>query len=184
MVKVMVDLETLGTRAGCVILSIGAVVFDPKADSVGEEFYSVISARSCLNRGLVVDDSTLRWWTLQTDEAQSVLKMAQDPRSRSLETVLGDFNMWLETLGSKKNIEVYGNGSDFDNAILYAAYAACTMDANWHFWNSRCFRTLKNLTSIKADARIGVHHNALDDAKFQALHANKILRYLAEVTES
>ena len=39
----MVDLETLGKRAGCPILSIGAVFFDPVEKQLGEEFYVVVN---------------------------------------------------------------------------------------------------------------------------------------------
>ena len=37
MIHVMCDLETLGRRPGCKLLSIGAVVFGPKG--LGAEFY-------------------------------------------------------------------------------------------------------------------------------------------------
>ena len=178
MQNVMVDLETLGKRAGCVIISIGAVVFDPSNDKLGEEFYSVVSSRSCVDKGLHVDDETLRWWSIQSEQAQDVFKSSMDRRANTIDTALIKFNDWLSQLGPKKEIAVWGNGSDFDNAIMYAAYAACGIEPAWHFWNSRCFRTLKNLTSIKAEPRIGIHHNALDDARFQALHANKIFSYL------
>ncbi len=47
---VMVDLETLGKRAGCVIASIGAVKFDPKTGFVDTDnsFYRVITVESAM----------------------------------------------------------------------------------------------------------------------------------------
>lgn len=58
---VMVDLETLGRRAGCVIVSIGAVKFDPKTGfvDVDNSFYKAITVESAMRYGLTVDPSTL-----------------------------------------------------------------------------------------------------------------------------
>ena len=39
MTHIMVDLETWGTAPGCDIRSIGAVVFDPVAGTLGATFY-------------------------------------------------------------------------------------------------------------------------------------------------
>src|SRR3982751_4177087 len=55
--NVMIDLETLGRRAGCVVLSIGAVGFDGK--TLGAEFYTVLNVRNQLDHGLHQDDDTL-----------------------------------------------------------------------------------------------------------------------------
>ena len=61
---VMVDLETLGRRAGCVIVSVGAVKFDPKTGFVDTDnaFYKAITVESAMRYGLRVDPDTLRWW--------------------------------------------------------------------------------------------------------------------------
>ena len=40
------------------------------------------------------------------------------------------------------------------------------------------YRTLKNLLPYIEMERVGEHHNALDDAKSQALHAIKLLKEL------
>jgi len=71
-------------------------------------------------------------------------------------------------------------GSDFDNAILYAAYAASGLEQAWEYWNSRCFRTLKALVPHVKMEKGGVAHNALDDAKNQALHAVKLFALARE----
>ncbi len=173
---VMVDLETLGRGAGCVVLSIGAVAFDYKTGKLGEEFHQVIRTLSCLDVGLYIDPETEAWWEKQPEEARKVVKQAKAIRgNKILSQSLGDFNKYLHKVGLT-NCRIWGNGSDFDNAILLNCYAATGIAPNWEFYNNRCFRTLKALEPDIRMERHGVYHNALDDAKTQALHAIKVLR--------
>lgn len=176
MTQIMLDLETTGQRAGCAILSIGAVQFDHKERKLGPEFYRVVSLRSCQELGLFVEESTMKWWSEQSKEAQTVLTQSVDGGRGTLELkeALLEFNKYLSQWGVD-NLKVWGNGSDFDNAILYACYAACGLEPGWRFWNSRCYRTLKSIIPGAKLQRLGVYHNALDDAKSQAAHAIALL---------
>lgn len=166
MKNVMLDLETLGRTAGCSIISIGAVVF---SDQLEDEFYISISRESCKDFGLFEDPETLAWWESQSDDAKKVFTEQKE----SLPFALGKLCAWIEALCDEE-ICVWGNGSDFDNAMMQFAFRAIGKETPWKFWNNRCYRTLKNLyPKIELD-RQGTYHNALDDAKTQALHAIKI----------
>lgn len=177
--RIMVDLETLGKRAGCAILSIGAVTFSAETGIVGTPFYMVVNASSCALYGLHSDPETLAWWDAQSDEAKRVLRYAEDyETSASIKFALAQFNEYVSQFD---NPEIWGNGSDFDNAILIAAMAQYGIEPAWKFWNNRCFRTLKNMyPEIKMD-RHGTYHNALDDAITQAKHAMAILKQAGSV---
>lgn len=178
MKDVMVDLETLGRRAGCSILSIGAVAFDAESGKLGPEFYTVVKMTSCEERGLHTDPDTVAWWEKQNLEAQKVLKQARAARgNKPLDKALTEFNCYLAQFGPKV-VRVWGNGSDFDNAILINCYAATELTAGWEFWNNRCYRTLKGMAPHIKVERQGTYHNALDDAKTQAAHAIKVLQFL------
>jgi hypothetical protein len=178
MKNVMVDLETLGRRAGCSVLSIGAVAFDADTGKLGPEFYTVIKVASCEEVGLHTDPETVAWWEKQSPEAQKVLKQARAARgNKPLDKALVLFNEYLHQFGAR-SVQVWGNGSDFDNAILINLYAATGVKNGWEFWNNRCFRTLKNLAPQIKTERTGTYHNALDDAKTQALHAIKVFKHL------
>ncbi|HUW46899.1 MAG TPA: 3'-5' exonuclease [Dehalococcoidia bacterium] len=166
--NIMVDLETLGKRAGCSILSIGAVKFD--LDGLGEGFYVTVNRLSCKEAGLFEDPDTISWWDRQSDEAKVILKQVEEPAALHLQEALDKFAAFI---GKEK---IWGNGSDFDNAILYACYAAVDKEVPWKFWDSRCYRTLKGLFPDVKLARVGTYHNALDDAKSQALHAIEIMK--------
>lgn len=173
--NVMIDLETLGTRPGCVILSIGMVLFDAEGILPGT-FYKVINTASCLAAGLTVDDQTRRWWDQQSAAARGVLYEAEDPGQTPLGRVLVMADDWLLQNGSPN---VWGNGADFDLTILSAAYHVCGLGTPpWQPWSGRCYRTLKNL---RPDIKVGkrtTHHNALDDALVQAEHASRLFKAL------
>lgn len=157
----MLDLETLGTRPGDTILSIGAVLFTPE-DGVTSEFYCTINQQSSKDAGLRAQKSTIEWWQKQSPEA----KAAAFKGELSLESALKQFSMWLNATDTTL---IYGNGANFDNALLAAAYRAMKMDVPWKFWNDRCYRTISAMFAKTKVERVGTYHNALDDAKTQAL---------------
>lgn len=174
---IMIDLETLGSVPGCGICSIGAAACT--ADGfVTERLYLIVSRFSCRDYGLFEQQSTLDWWTRQPEEARQVLLAAEDPDgSMPLPDALDELNRFVRRHGPI--VEVFGNGSDFDNAILAAAAHAAHVELAWPFWQNRCYRTLKARAPQVAIRREGTHHNALDDACSQAEHFGRINRALA-----
>jgi hypothetical protein len=180
--NVMVDLETVGRRPGCAILSIGAVLFDPDSYRLGKSFYKEIRLQSCYDIGLHSDQNTLDWWSKQSEEARVTFTSAQKASRKNVPVTkaLEQFTAYLRVHDLTGNsMKVWGNGANFDNTILGYAYHRCNMDLPWNFWNDRCFRTLKNLRPNVKVVRQGVHHNALDDARHQAEHALEIFKALA-----
>jgi len=177
MSDIMLDSETLGTRPGCVVLSIGAVAFGPKG-LLDDGFYIVVNRHSCEVLGLHTAKSTLDWWSQQSREAQQVLLEADLPdRSHNLTEALAKFDEYVEKHGGKQ-VRMWGNGADFDNPIIGECYHAAGKPPRWGTYNNRCYRTLKNLLPTVRYKREGTHHNALDDAKTQALHAVDLLNTL------
>jgi exodeoxyribonuclease VIII len=172
MKHLVVDLETLGTVPGCSILSIGAVFFD--GENLGDEYYKVIHRRSCIEAGLHEDPDTIAWWNKQSIEATQVLRDAELDGQYSLKGVLTEFTEFIKR---DTGVKVYGNGADFDNPILACAYRAVGMKQGWLPYNGRCYRTIKNMAiNVPKLVRVGTYHNALDDAKSQALHLIEILK--------
>ena len=187
MKNIVLDLETLGFRSTSAILSIGAVILDTETLDVGEKFYVMVTQRSCWEAGLTVDMSTITWWALQSDMAKTVLRSTSDEgdngEATSLSNALLQLTQFMAEHADPK-AEVWGNGSDFDNAILANAYSAVRVDVPWKFWNNRCMRTLKSVVPKEVWSiveRKGLHHNALDDAIHQANIIAMCLSYLAGV---
>lgn len=169
MKHIMVDLETLGRAPGCSVISIGAVAFT--AAGLGEEFYVSIDPASCEAFGLSTCPETLAWWSAQSEDARRVFTEDKVSLPEALQAFRA---FYLRHDGAR----LWGNGVDFDNAILQACYDRTGEEAPWKFWNNRCFRTLRGLRPHIPFSRIGVYHNALDDAKTQAVHAIAIFKAL------
>lgn len=165
---VMVDLETLGTLPGSVILSIGAVAFD-EFNVEEQGFYTPIRRVDCESVGLKTSAATLKWWKDQSPEARKVLN---DPNAVSLSLGLNLFNNYLMSVDEE--VRLWGNGANFDNPLLACAFAAAKIPPAYKFWDERCYRTVKNQFPDVKLARVGTFHNALDDARSQAEHLVRI----------
>lgn len=170
----MIDLETLGTAADAVIMSIGAVKFDLDTDAVDDNgFYASVSIDSNLNMKRRIQEDTLLWWLKQPATAQTVFHEGKE----ILEEALGDFSDWVGT----DDFCVWSNGADFDLPMLAHAFTQHQKEIPWKHWNSRCFRTYKNLPHAKQVVfnPTGVKHNALTDALNQAKHLQAIQRVVS-----
>lgn len=190
--NIMLDLETYGTRPGCIILSIGMAAFTPQGLITGDTFYRVIDFQSCVDAGLTSDPGTMKWWGEQTREVQQTLHAAMDimggrdgsigRRVDPLGMVLNHARLFIKNHFG--DVTIWGNGADFDNPILAVAYQRAGFGAPpWQPYAGRCYRTLKNLLPyVPKPVRRGVHHNALDDAEWQAIHAAALLTELERLT--
>lgn len=179
---VMTDLETLGTVPGCVAFSIGCVEFDPHAGKLGREFYEIVNVDSSLDHYLREDDpndpkGATAWWAKQADEAKVALTAARAGEGLDLPVAMAKLNQWFQSLALKSKIRLYGNGADFDNPILRVMYDAAKVQPYPGGYGGRCYRSLKNLDELLGPEfkfhkleRQGTYHNALDDAKSQAMH--------------
>jgi len=167
---VMIDLETMGVRPNASIVSIGAVHFD--RDQILSEFYTSVSLSSCLEAGLTTDQSTIDWWMKQSIEARLAWQRDDAP---SLSDALSKLTVWVRSIGGMRDICPWGNGADFDLTIIGSAHRAFDVDPPWEYYNHRCFRTMKSMFNVPDFPRQGTHHNALDDAKHQAIHLQRIM---------
>ena len=162
MTHVMLDLETWGTAPNSMIRSIGAVVFEPLTGDFGAEFYVNIDDASQEALGMQKDARTIAWWAEQSADARAALEADQIVITQALDL----FTQWWEKADGE---QVWGHGASFDPVLLEAAYRAAGETAPWAFWNTRCCRTVLSLADRRPDRAVGTHHNALDDAKAQAV---------------
>ena len=170
---VMIDLETMGLIPGCALVSIGAVVFDPRYNIVTKEtFYSELDYMAQQEDGLFLCTETMAWWEDQPPNVQEALYGLDD-----LKEQLIAFSKWLP-----QDCKVWGNGATFDISILEHCYRVCGLTVPWKFWNIRDCRTVKDMYESARggfDKKVGgVQHNALDDAIHQAKYINFMWRNL------
>lgn len=173
----MIDLETLATTADAVIMSIGAVPFDLEAGTVSEEGYYVsVSVESNLDYRRRISEDTLIWWMKQEAAARNVF---MEPKIALPEALIG-----LSEFIGDNSPRVWSNGADFDVPMLAHAFTQQNMEVPWNRWDSRCFRTYKNLPGAKTvpAPASGVKHNALSDAYNQAQHVVAIHKALFSPT--
>ena len=169
----MLDLETMGTKPYSAIVAIGAVLFDTTSQDIEKEFYAPVSLESCIEHGLRCDPSTICWWMRQGDEARNAIaNVAGLPLRHALFEFAALFS-------EKSQLEVWGNGSDFDNVLLTCAYERANIKLPWSPFKNRCYRTIKSMAPDLKIQRVGTHHNALDDARSQAIHLMKLLGGMA-----
>src|SRR5262245_59102066 len=109
MIHAMIDLETLGTGKDGLILSMGAVAFNPLGDGfVGAPFKHNVAIQSALDGGATVQAETIRWWLEQSEEARVAL-MTPAPLPERL--VLKMFREWYI---EQRCEAAWGHGSNFD----------------------------------------------------------------------
>ena len=174
MMDVMIDIETLGTSHSAVVLSIGAVKFDE--NKILSEFYCVLDKNEQTTRSQ--DISTLQWWAMQADE----VRLALDKPTHTLKEALQELTNFLKT--TEDRLYVWGNGSNFDICILENLYEYIHAPIPWKYRNVMDLRTFKRfvMPNYVMLATNEQKHNALQDAKHQALFVISKLQELAKVT--
>lgn len=162
---VMVDIETLGARPGSVIASIGAVVFD--ANTIIEEWECLVDPQSCVDVGLRLEVDTIKWWMRQSDDARA---KTFGLRALPVADALSELNRWANGVHGCTNY--WSHGATFDLVMLHEAYIATKVSPLMKdFRRARDTRTLYEITGTnpKTFMGTGTAHNAVDDARAQAL---------------
>ena len=189
MKHVMIDIETLGRNAGCVVLSIAAVEFNPlvpleqlvkenntlNRDCVIVDSMSYnISVLSQLLDGAEIETATLDWWRKQGKEAQDALLHWQSGDMKTVLKNLRDFLM--RGIDDVKDLTIWSQGTDFDISILRSLYYKYygSDSEPWSHTNIRDSRTLifalgavfgaKDPYTLVPSIPSLTNHNAVDDA--------------------
>lgn len=158
----MIDIESTDTHQTAGVLTIGAVKFDPTTGKLGDKFYARIGYDHAVMFG-TVSASTIAWWDKQDpavrEEAFNGNECPYNTATKLAQFCRGAAGVW-------------GNGATFDIGILDHWYHMLGMKSPWMF-NVRDCRTVEALAEAvrvyrKSWVRKGDHHNALDDAIYQA----------------
>lgn len=184
-INIMMDIETTGIRPGCRVLSIGLAVFYVINGecTIG----NITTIYPSLTDQVGIDDpGTLQWWSTQSPEARNVFAdnhingVTVGKASEAFKEFIQNAVDWHKSLNDgaeKVNVHIWGNGATFDNSIVQHMFEAKGYPAPWNTFGDRCYRTAFDMLGRPSLARDGlVHHNALDDAIYQAqclVHAIK-----------
>ena len=166
---VMFDLETLDTKPSAVILSLGAVKFDPRQKGIdpdAERLSMRISVDEQSLMGRTTSESTLAWWATQSKEAQDAA-FSDEGRIPLIEAV-DQFHKFVWN-----SERVWSQGS-FDVNIMEHLYTALNRPYSWQYWQVRDSRTLFDFVDGELDRT--KHHDAVEDAISQAEGVQRALR--------
>lgn len=162
----MIDIESLDTSPNCVILTIGAVRFDPRGSGVVEKLElrpTLEEQTEQFNR--VINDDTLRWWGEQSADA---IEEAMGDRDRM------PFRDCMEALYKFcwNRRAVWSNGAGFDIVAMESAWRNLDMRIPWPYYTVRDTRTLYEIAGVSLkDKKYGskTTHKAVEDAEHQAI---------------
>jgi len=159
----MIDLETLGVEPNSVILTLGAIKFDPYSDAEPHgELYLKLDTEEQESLGREIDDNTLAWWSKQSE---SIRNEALSEGDRvSVKQFLKEINRFCVGLDN-----LWCQGPLFDYAMLQNLYRQAGEPCPWNFWQIRDSRTL--FAMMPTDPRKQIQeelHNALADSYYQA----------------
>lgn len=166
---VMFDLETLDTKPSAVILSLGAVKFDPRQKGIdpdAERLSMRISVDEQSLMGRTTSESTLAWWAQQSKEAQDAA-FSDEGRIPLIEAV-DQFHKFVWN-----SERIWSQGS-FDVNIMEHLYTALNRPYSWQYWQVRDSRTLFDFVDGELDRT--KHHDAVEDAISQAEGVQRALR--------
>jgi hypothetical protein len=168
----MLDLESLGTRPDCAILTLGAVKFDEYTPgSFGDSLYLRIDVDEQLALGRTVQEDTLEWWMSQAEDVREEA-LGEDGRI-SMEEMYKQLNRFL--VGATN---IWCQGPAFDIVILENIYRQKGWPTPWQFWQIRDSRTLFGVHGDPREKGKAGLHNALEDCVSQAQAVQEIYKQL------
>lgn len=176
---VMLDIETLGTRAGCVMFQVGVVAFNLANDSEQGRVFD-ISIQSSLDHGFKIEESTLKWWA--TDQKDLFAKLI-NRESMDVTAFINRFNAWYMTYANEETY-FWANGTHFDVAILEAYLRVHGASTPWRYNRVRDYRTILHPWfdgyTFAPLPREYTGHDALDDAERQKYKLKEALICLSK----
>lgn len=171
---VMFDIETLSTTPDAVVLSVGAVKFQPLGNetTISDKQHWRLEIDCQMEKGREVSESTMEWWSKQDIEVRAEV-FAPDNRVQ-VDKFFAEFNRYMT--GADK---IWCQGPQFDAVIIENLYRQFNHHWNWQFWQVMDSRTLFQLMKQFnfEDPRKGVQqqlHNAAEDAYWQAIGVQKM----------
>lgn len=157
---VMLDLETLATSPDSVVLTFGAIKFDPFTDTIDKGMYIRLDVDEQISLGRKIDEGTLAWWGCQNEQVREEA-LGEDGRI-SIDNFTSQLNKFI--VGANR---IWAQGPVFDIVILENLYRQIGKPAPWPYYTIRDSRTL--LKALGDDREGGANlHNALADCVSQA----------------
>lgn len=163
---IMIDIESLDTSPNCVILSIGAVRFDPKGSGIAEKIElkpTIDEQTEKYNR--TINDDTVRWWSEQSPDA--INEAFNDMGRISFKDCMEQLYKFCWNRRA-----VWSNGAGFDVVAMESAWRNLDMRIPWPYYTVRDTRTLYEIAGVSLKDnkyKTKTTHKAVEDAEHQAI---------------
>ena len=135
--QAMIDIESISRKPNAMVVSIGAVIFDPTTDEIKKRFYKEVDIRSYTNLGIDrdIEPDTVLWWMEQSDEARKAISKSKI----TIISALKGLKLFLGVMGVPLTARrVWANAPVFDCVILRDVYQQIGMTPPWNFRNDMC----------------------------------------------
>lgn len=180
--SVMIDIESLDVKAGGVVLTIGAVSFNPYElndfdDLVRNGFHAKIKLKDSLAAGYKIDADTLCWWMQQSDAARLDI-FDKDTSGKYQSVAMAELANYLKNSGCQ---DLWSRGfMDIEMLNVYNRDVFGGPVFDFRSWRDmRTFQetlcdTPAEMWPIESPENM-VAHNALHDSAYQAMVVQKII---------
>ena len=179
----MIDLETMASEGNDIpILQIGILAWSPFDVRERPEDMPGLKVNVYPHKKSKINFSTVQWWMKQSPEAISSV-LLDDSNRASTFRALGQMNDFIKFHREPEGaINFWAMPPGFDLQILEDNFSLCEARhlIPWKYNETRCVRTVSDLAGIGRDDRVKpiVAHDALEDARAQALTVNMALERL------
>jgi hypothetical protein len=168
MKHIMLDIETAGNCDNALVVSLGAVEFDPFSDELGSTFSVYFDPLDVEAKGGVINMSTMLWWMQQDPETMR----RQFGGSEGLKRGLVRFSKWYKGLKADRS---WAHGTTFDSVIMKNAFNSVNVSVPWKYNEVRDMRWFQDLQVGNFQQEMdelytanAAKHDGLADAKMQA----------------
>lgn len=176
-VHISLDLESLSKRPSALVLSVGMAAFTTQGGLVAT-FYVEPNKEEQRAAQRDVDPATVAWWQAQNPDARKVLDTPGVSVASCLAGIRSFFGRFQDR--SYRVAGVWGWGADFDNAMLQDLFRHFDEPPPYDYRVNRCGRTIVEMLGAPKPVAHGTHHNAVDDAIYQAERIRQALLRLRE----
>lgn len=168
--NLMVDLETMAVSPRAVVLTLGAVKFNPHCNGIQDSIYFKIDLDDQDKLGREIDPNTLEWWAKQDPV---IMEEAFSPNDRlPLTEAMSQFHKFAWGCDA-----FWSHGATFDLVIIEDILRQLQHPLPWSYWQLRDTRSIFNL-GLDPEMPQGRKHDALQDAIRQAIGVQNVFAKL------
>lgn len=174
----VIDLETPAQDSHSAILTIGVVIVDLLELKLVDHFYQPLELTHQQHHGRTIyHQPTHDWWMREDNAEARQYAYHHDQAHRvNLREAITRLNRFLAGhFPQPTQVQLFGNGPEFDNTILANAAAAADIELYGYYGGNQSLRTLVLLGRLLLgqDPKysrpfVGIQHHALHDAVHEA----------------